>query len=65
MIYVHLPDLNLIYLLDVYSKDESDDISSESKQLLKKLVLALENELRAKPLREDNDKGDKTGRPRR
>ena len=38
MIYLYLPDQNSIFLLDVYGKDEKDDLTSEEKKALARLA---------------------------
>src|SRR5579859_4836415 len=32
VIYIHLPDLRVLFLLDVYGKDEADDLTQDEKQ---------------------------------
>src|SRR4051794_17726364 len=29
MIYIHIPDLGVLFMLDVYGKDEADDLTSD------------------------------------
>lgn len=49
VIYLHFPQLNILYMLDVFGKDEADDLTGEEKKFLKTLAVDLEAELRAKP----------------
>jgi hypothetical protein len=41
ILYLDLPDLELLFLLAVYSKGTKDDISSEDKKALRTLVAVL------------------------
>ena len=36
VIYLHVPDAKRFYLLDIYGKNEKDDLSAEAKKLLRK-----------------------------
>lgn len=38
VIYLHVPEANWIYLLEVYGKDEKDDLSAAEKKILKRLA---------------------------
>ena len=38
VIYLYLPDQNWIFLLDVYGKDEKDDLTSEEKKAMARLA---------------------------
>jgi len=42
--YLYLPDQNLIFLLDVYGKDEKDDLTSEEKKVLARLAAIIKGE---------------------
>jgi hypothetical protein len=44
VIYLHVPDAKRFYLLDVYGKDEKDDLSAKEKKQLKKLAERLKLE---------------------
>jgi len=46
VIYIHIPDLRVLYLLDVYSKDEADDLAPSEKALLRQLARTIVEELR-------------------
>lgn len=46
IIYLHLPDLNWIFLLDIYGKDEKDDLTSEEKKVLARLANQIKSEAR-------------------
>jgi hypothetical protein len=46
IIYLHLHDIQVLYLLDVYGKDEADDLSPELKRQLRGLARELADELR-------------------
>jgi hypothetical protein len=45
VIYIHLPDLSVVFLLDVYGKDEADDLTNEEKRGLQGLARQLVTEL--------------------
>ena len=38
VIYLHVLEANVIYLMDIYSKDEQDDLTADQKKILKKLA---------------------------
>jgi hypothetical protein len=44
VIYLHVPDLDQIYLVTVYGKDEQDDLSAEDKKLYRRLAGVLKQE---------------------
>lgn len=46
VIYIHIPDLNVLFMLDVYGKDEADDLSMDEKRDLQKFAKQLVEELR-------------------
>lgn len=46
VIYIHISDLRIVYLLDVYGKDEADDLSAAEKSDLRALAHELIEELR-------------------
>jgi hypothetical protein len=46
VIYIHIPDLRILFMLDVYSKDEADDLSKDEKRELRHLARQLIEELR-------------------
>jgi hypothetical protein len=35
VIYLHIPEVNWIYLLDIYGKDEKDDLSAGERKVLR------------------------------
>lgn len=41
VVYIHLPELRVLYLLDVYGKDEADDLSRDEKKALRQEASAL------------------------
>ncbi len=47
VIYLHVPDAKRFYLLDIYGKDEKDDLSADEKRQLGKLSEALKAEAKA------------------
>lgn len=49
MIYLHVPNVNQFYLVDVYGKDEKDDLSPQEKRILATLADQLKREARATP----------------
>lgn len=51
VIYIHIPDIHVLFMLDVYGKDESDDLSKDDKRELQKLAKQLIEELRERKLR--------------
>ncbi len=38
IIYVYIPEARWFYMLDIYGKDEKDDLSNEEKQCLAELI---------------------------
>ncbi len=52
VIYLYLPDLNWIFLLDIYGKDEKDDLAASEKKVLARLANRLKEEARTKIGRE-------------
>lgn len=46
VIYIWIPDISVFYLLDVYGKDEAEDLSSVDKKQMKKLADRLVFDLR-------------------
>jgi len=42
--YLHRPEAEKIYLIVLYAKNEQEDLSSDEKKLLKKLVDAIKEE---------------------
>ena len=38
VVYLHVPDVSWLYLLDIYSKNEKDDLSTAEKAILKRLA---------------------------
>jgi hypothetical protein len=48
VIYLHVPKAKRFYLLDVYRKDEKDDLSTEEKKHLRQLAQQLKKEAVAK-----------------
>ncbi len=38
MIYLHVAEADVIYLMDIYGKDEQDDLDADQKKILKKLA---------------------------
>lgn len=44
VIYLHVPTAKRFYLLDIYGKDEKDDLSAAEKRHLKKLAEQLKQE---------------------
>lgn len=48
VIYIHIPDLRILFMLDVYGKDEADDLSRDEKRGLQKLAKQLIEELRGR-----------------
>jgi hypothetical protein len=53
VIYIHIPDLRILFMLDVYGKDEADDLTVGEKRELQ----ALANQL-VRELRERNNRGE-------
>ena len=48
MIYIHIPDVRVLFMLDVYDKDEADDLTTGEKRELRSLAEELVCELREK-----------------
>ena len=46
IIYLHVPDAGRVLLLDVYDKDEADDLMPDEKRLLDSLAQAYREEVR-------------------
>jgi hypothetical protein len=46
VIYIHIPDLRVLFMLDVYGKDEADDLTSGEKKELQTFATQLVEELR-------------------
>ena len=46
IIYLHLPELSWIFLLDIYGKDEKDDLTVEEKKVLAGLAGKIKEEAR-------------------
>ena len=44
VIYLHIPDAETIYLLEIYGKDEKDDLNAREKSILKALAEQLKSE---------------------
>ncbi len=44
IIYLHVPEASRFYLLDVYGKDEKDDLSPKEKKYLRQLAVNLKLE---------------------
>src|SRR5262245_52031690 len=38
VIYLHVPEVDWIFLLDVYGKDEKDDLNADEKKVLRRLA---------------------------
>lgn len=57
VIYLHVPAARRFYLLDVYGKDEKDDLSANEKKALRLLAETLKREVGAAHLRrlKEND----------
>jgi hypothetical protein len=47
IIYLHVPEADWIYLLDIYDKDERADLSPDEKKILAELAEQLKAEARA------------------
>ncbi len=47
VIYLHVPEARRFYMLDVYGKDEKDDLSTDEKKQLRFLADRLKREARA------------------
>ncbi len=48
VIYLHLPELNWIFLLDIYGKDDKDDLSAGEKKVLSQLANRLKEEAKSR-----------------
>ncbi len=46
VIYLHIPELTVLFMLDVYGKDEVDDLTTDEKKELQALARHLIEELR-------------------
>ena len=46
VIYIHIPDLTILFMLDVFGKDEADDLTSREKNELQGIAQQLVQELR-------------------
>jgi len=46
VIYIHIPDLTVLFMLDVYGKDEADDLTNGEKKELQTMAKQLIDELR-------------------
>src|SRR5947208_1014376 len=44
VIYLHIPEADWIFLLDIYSKDEQDDLIYAERKILKQLVAVLKRQ---------------------
>lgn len=44
VIYLHVPEANLIYLITVYGKDQKDDLSPADKKLYRQLAQVLKQQ---------------------
>ena len=51
VIYIHIPDLRVLFMLDVYGKDEADDLTSGEKKELQTFATQLVEELRERSKR--------------
>lgn len=47
IIYLYIPETKSFYLLDIYGKDEKDDLSTEEKKFLKQLADELKTQAKA------------------
>jgi len=54
VIYLHIPELRVIYLIDVYGKDEADDLTASEKRELQALAKQLQDELKKRYEREQS-----------
>lgn len=45
IIYLHLPERNLFYMVDGYGKDERDDLTAEMKKVFRQMVEELRRNL--------------------
>lgn len=46
MIYIHIPYVQVLFMLDVYDKDEADDLTAGEKRELRALAEELVREIR-------------------
>ena len=46
VIYIHIPDIQVLFMLDVYGKDEADDLTNDEKKELQGLAKELIEEFR-------------------
>ena len=46
IVHIHIGEPRILFMLDVYDKDEADDLSSDEKKELRSLANALVQELR-------------------
>jgi len=37
IIYIHIPEIQVLFLMDVYGKDEAEDLSAKDKKILREL----------------------------
>jgi len=51
VIYIHIPDLSVLFMLDIYGKDEADDFTSGEKKELQVMANQLIEELRMRAKR--------------
>ena len=51
VIYLHLPEPSWIFLLDIYGKDEQDDLSAQEKKVLARLAAQVKDEARSRLLK--------------
>jgi len=48
VVYIHIPDVRILFLIDVYGKDETDDLTRAEKKTLQDLANRVVKELRAR-----------------
>jgi hypothetical protein len=51
IIYLYLPELSWIFLLDIYGKDEKEDLTANEKNVLSRLAGQIKNEARIRLLK--------------
>ena len=51
IIYLYLPEISWIFLLDIYGKDEKDDLPANEKQVLARLAAQVKAEARIRLLK--------------
>lgn len=56
VIYLHVPEVDWIYLLDIYSKGEKDDLAPDEKKLLRRLSERLRREAIARAKRKGDER---------